>query len=72
MRELLQGWGAHSSCSSAYLPNPRVHPVTGKVTYVNIVNVQDTGVELEAQRLGLLDWVGQLTVGLQQEANVPI
>lgn len=27
--------------------------------------------ELEAQGLGLLDWVGQLAVGLQQEARDP-
>lgn len=35
------------------------------VTYVHIADVQDSGVELEAQSLGLLDRVGQLAVGLQ-------
>lgn len=44
----------------------------GRGTYVDIVNVQDTRVELEAQSLGLLDRVGQLAVGLQQEAKMPV
>jgi hypothetical protein len=35
------------------------------MTYVHIADVQNSGVELEAQSLGLLDRVGQLAVGLQ-------
>lgn len=46
---------------------PPPHP--GRGTHIDVVNVQDTGVELEAQSLGLLDRVGQLAVGLQQKAK---
>lgn len=41
------------------------------MTYVHVADVQDSGVELEAQSLGLLDRVGQLAVGLQREATGP-
>lgn len=72
MLELLQGRGAHSSRCSAHLPKPGVHAAhLGRGTYIDVVNVQDAGVELEAQRLGLLDRAGQLAIGLQQEARMP-
>lgn len=41
------------------------------MTYVHIADVEDSGVELEAQSLGLLDRVGQLAVSLQREATGP-
>lgn len=42
------------------------HPlVSPPDTHVDVVDVQDAGVELEAQGLGLLDRVGELAVGLQ-------
>lgn len=70
--ELLQGWELTPHADQYTFPIPGSTQPTQKVTYVDIVNVQDTRVELEAQRLSLLDRVGQLAVGLQQEANVPI
>lgn len=36
-------------------------------TYVNVINVKDLGLEAQPQRLGLLDRVGQLTVGLRTD-----
>lgn len=36
-------------------------------TYINVINVQDLGVKLEAHGFGLLDGVSQLTVCLKSE-----
>lgn len=40
-----------------------------KNTYINIVNVQDLGVELKPHGFGLLNWVCKLAVGLQKRKN---
>lgn len=37
------------------------------MSYINVINVQDLGVELEAHGFGLLDGVSQLTVRLKAE-----
>lgn len=71
MLELLQGRVLTAQADQHTFPTPgRPSPVLptpplGKGTYIHVVNVQDVRVELEAQRLGLLDRVGQLAVGLQ-------
>lgn len=36
-------------------------------TYVNVINVKYLGLEAQPERLGLLDRVGQLTVGLRAD-----
>lgn len=36
-------------------------------TYVNVINVEDFGLETQAERFGLLDGVGQLTVRLRTD-----
>ena len=37
------------------------------ITYINVVNIQDLGVEVKPHGLGLLDWVCQLTVCLHTQ-----
>lgn len=41
--------------------------VLSKVTYINIVNVQDLRVELKSHGFGLLNWVCQLAVRLHTQ-----
>lgn len=77
MLELLQGRALTAQADQHTFPTPgrpspalpptrpTPTPDRGKGTHIHIVNVQDVRVELEAQRLGLLDRVGQLSVGLQ-------
>lgn len=39
---------------------------TVKDTHINVVNVENPGVELQTHGFGLLDWVSQLTVSLNK------
>lgn len=39
-------------------------------THVDVVDVEDPGVELQPHGFGLLDWMGELTVSLNEATNL--